>query len=72
MLLVPDYMLYMKTIHSAKIPNDRIYSQKIGVLLRRNVILTAYIYPEKMRAIRGLSRNISSQGLAAVPMSDTV
>jgi transposase len=53
---VLGHALYMKAIHGGKAKNDKIDSQKIAVLLRGGMLPQAYVYPEKMRAIRDLLR----------------
>ncbi len=47
---------YMKAISGGKVKNDRIDSRKIADLLRANLFVLAYPYPENMRATRDLLR----------------
>jgi hypothetical protein len=53
---VLGHALYIKAIHGGKAKNDKIDSKKIAVLLRGGMIPQSYVYPEKMRATRDLTR----------------
>jgi transposase len=53
---VLGHALYMKAIHSGKVKNDKIDSQKIAALLRGGTMPMAYVYPPEMRATRDLLR----------------
>jgi len=46
----------MKAIHGGKEKNDKINSQKIAALLRSEMLLMAYVYPQAMRSTRDLLR----------------
>jgi len=50
------HALYMKAIHGGKTKNDKIDSFKIAKMLRGGMFPMAYVYPEKMRAVRDLLR----------------
>lgn len=53
---VLGHALYMKAIHGGKVKNDKIYSQKIALLLRGGMLPISYAYPSGMRATRDLLR----------------
>jgi transposase len=53
---VLGHALYMKAIHSGKVKNDKIDSQKIVNLLRSGMLPMAYVYPQQIRSTRDLLR----------------